>query len=95
MALIESRLRMAEERAGVGGSNVEAYMEAYKRFYRGDDKDALNALPPYKPGKGAPTGTELFILAMSEVDKEYRLKGEEFVSWLVQDELKGGKNEQP
>jgi len=79
---------------GAGSCDVKAYMEAYKSFYRGDDKGALNVLPPYKPQKGDPTKTELFIMAIHEVNKEYRLKGEKFVSWLVQDDLKGGNNDQ-
>jgi hypothetical protein len=92
MALLESRLKKAEGCIGNESSDVEIYMEAFKKYYRGDDKEALNALPPYKPPKGAPTRIELFILAMCEVDKEYRLKGEEFVSWLVQEGLQGSPN---
>jgi hypothetical protein len=53
----------------------------------------LDALPPYKPPKGQPDETSLFVLAACEVDTEYRLKGEEFVSWLVQDDLEGGKSD--
>jgi hypothetical protein len=80
MALLASRLRKAEEQTGVDGSDARLYIEAYKKYLRGDDNgEAVQALPPYNPSKKGLTLTEVLIFAMHEVKKEARLEGKELV----------------
>jgi hypothetical protein len=95
MALLENRLRKAEGQLGTESRDIEVYKGAYKKYIRGDDDgEALNALPPYKPAKGAPTLVELIILAIAEVRGEAELRGEKFISRFTFKDS-GAVNSQP
>jgi len=75
-----SRLKKAESTITEIGIDDRIYIDAYKRYWAGlDDGESINALPLLKtwPTKGL-NRAEANVLALSELDKEARLKGKTF-----------------
>ena len=77
---IASRLKKAESAFTEMGVDDRSYIDAYKRYYVGlDEGESINALPTLKtwPTRGL-NRFEANVLALSELDKEAKLKGEVF-----------------